>query len=190
MGKASRQRYKGLTTFPLSCHSSSTSFIHSQFFILFFPSSNLHLFDTNQNGILPIDLHLLLGPFTTCPIRTRSWLFRERRLPPLASKARSRQRQHLCHARSRSRGYHFRSRVSLLFEYQKIIELIHFSVCICAEGGAITPASLLTLNQQITANQGVLAPVINLLGGVTQAVTALASNLLPVVRTFLSCTKY
>lgn len=54
-------------------------------------------------------------------------------------------------------------------------------VCICAEAGVITPASVLTLNQQITANAGVLAPVINLLGGTTQALTRLVADLTPVL---------
>lgn len=57
------------------------------------------------------------------------------------------------------------------------------SVCLCVEAGVLTPASLTELNTQVTANSGLLAPILNLVGGLTGAVTRLASNLLPTVST-------
>lgn len=55
------------------------------------------------------------------------------------------------------------------------------STCICAQAGVLTPASILAINQQVTANQGLLAPVINLVGGLAGAITTVTSNALPLV---------
>jgi hypothetical protein len=57
----------------------------------------------------------------------------------------------------------------------------HSSVCICAVAGGLTPASLATISTQVTANQGILAPVISALGGITQTATRVAANTLPLV---------
>ncbi|WWC85466.1 uncharacterized protein L201_000330 [Kwoniella dendrophila CBS 6074] len=62
-------------------------------------------------------------------------------------------------------------------------------VCICVDGGVITPASLTQINTIVRANQGILAPVLNSVGGVAGATTTIASNILPtVIRSGTTCT--
>merc|ERR1712166_1152706 len=50
-------------------------------------------------------------------------------------------------------------------------------VCICVDGGVITPASVTRIDTLVRANQGILAGVINTLGGITNVVTRIVSNI-------------
>lgn len=89
--------------------------------------------------------------------------------------------KHLCQPRSDSFGYHCRQRVSPSTDPSSHGSIC--SLCLCAQGGVLTPASVLAINQQVTANQGVLAPVINLVGGLSGAITTITANALPLVST-------